>query len=144
MKQPTLHSLDIKWTTSRGRDTYGWNICTLTDDRGARFRTMGGGYDMTSAVLGDWIAEKYQDRLYRMRWYAATTINNRGMVTHNDNSKALYGMTLNRDSVTLDGRCGESSMRQIASAIGLDIKNTYSQRKGRHSGFIISDRRAQA
>ena len=144
MKQPTPHRLNIKWTTSRGRDTYGYNICTLTDDRGAQFRTIGGGYDMTSTVLGDWMAAQYQERLHRIRRQAYTSVNKRHKCRHNESPTALYGCSYNAitDKVTLDGGCGENSMRAIAKAIGLDVMTTYNNRKGHHDGFIVSDRRA--
>ena len=40
---------------SRGRDTYGYNMVTLSSNTGKRFRAMGGGYDMHGQVLGDYV-----------------------------------------------------------------------------------------
>ena len=40
---------------SRGRDTYGYNMVTLSSDTGKRFRVMGGGYDMHGQVMGEYV-----------------------------------------------------------------------------------------
>lgn len=42
-----IKRLALSWSVSRGRDTYGYNICRLDDtSTGERFKCMGGGYDM--------------------------------------------------------------------------------------------------
>lgn len=56
-------TLEFKWTTSRARDTYGYNVCTLYVNGRKVARTCGGGYDMKGTVLGDFIAKHYADRL---------------------------------------------------------------------------------
>lgn len=59
--------LDFRWGTSRGRDSYGYNICTLYAD-GARVASCnGGGYDMTGTSLGDYIAKRFADRLLKLK-----------------------------------------------------------------------------
>ena len=40
---------------SRGRDTYGYNMVTLSSNTGKRFRAMGGGYDMHGQVMGEYV-----------------------------------------------------------------------------------------
>lgn len=117
------HVLRLKWTTSRGRDTYGWNILTLTDETtGQRFRTMGGGYDMAGTVFGDWLAASYAEEL---RAWAAST------------DSLDYGATVRADgSVRLDGACGLESMRQIADALDLKVTRTH-DRKGNTTGWIV-------
>ncbi len=68
----TQYNLHFRWTTSRGRDTYGYNICTLfvgthmgTDVKVAACN--GGGYDMQGTCLGNWIAEAFVDKLIDVR-----------------------------------------------------------------------------
>ncbi len=59
--------LEFKWTVSRGRDTYGYNICTLYVDGDKVARCNGGGYDMKGTCLGDFIAKRYEDRLLKLK-----------------------------------------------------------------------------
>lgn len=60
----TTTYLDLSWSTSRGRDTYGWNICRLDDtSTGKRYRCNGGGYDMAGTVFADWMQATYQQEL---------------------------------------------------------------------------------
>lgn len=62
MLNHTTH-IEIKWSTSRARDTYGYNICSLWEGGRKRGSCDGGGYDMVGTVLGDWLALRYADRL---------------------------------------------------------------------------------
>lgn len=59
-------SLQLTWSTSRGADTYGYNICTLRVHGERIASTCGGGYDMTGTVLGDFIQEAFQRELVAM------------------------------------------------------------------------------
>jgi hypothetical protein len=56
-------TLEFRWTVSRGRDTYGYNICSLYVDGRKAASCNGGGYDMQGTSLGNWIARNYADRL---------------------------------------------------------------------------------
>lgn len=67
MRMTTMTTLEIKWTTSRGRDTYGYNVCTLYADGRKVARCNGGGYDMEGACLGNWLTYAYPDRLRELR-----------------------------------------------------------------------------
>jgi len=58
--------LKFKWGVSRGRDTYGYNLCTLYVDGTKVARCNGGGYDMEGTVLGDYIASAYPERLLKL------------------------------------------------------------------------------
>jgi len=57
------HTLIIKWGTSRGRDTYGYNTCSLSENGHRRAACNGGGYDMLGTVFGHWLASTYRERL---------------------------------------------------------------------------------
>jgi hypothetical protein len=113
--------LELKWTVSRARDTYGYNVVTLRDESGNRFRANGGGYDMVGTVFGEWLMTVHADKL--------TTL---------DPGK-FYGLTVRDDgTVRLDGACGLSSMRAIADAIGVTVKATL-DRKGNYTGFMVGE-----
>ena len=45
--------LTFKWTVSRGRDSYGYNIVTLRVDGDKVSSCNGGGYDMKGTCLGN-------------------------------------------------------------------------------------------
>lgn len=62
-----MKTLEFKWTVSRGRDTYGYNICTLYADGVKVARCNGGGYDMKGTCLGSYIASAYADRLLALK-----------------------------------------------------------------------------
>src|SRR3972149_5435570 len=96
------HILQFKWTQSRGRNTDGWNICSLYFDGKKVSRTCGGGYDMQGAAFGIFLTEKYQDRL---------TVENSEGFKPSKNGK-----------IYLDGAAGFSVMERIAKNIGLKLQ----------------------
>ena len=61
-----MTTLNFVWTTSRGRETYGYNICSLWVDGCRVARCNGGGYDMKGTSLGIWIGHAYADRLLKL------------------------------------------------------------------------------
>lgn len=116
--------LKLSWSISRGRDTDGYNICRLDDNNeGQRYRCMGGGYDMTGSVVGEWLKKTYQERLLAAG--AAVT--------------DLYGARRIGDYVSLDGACGLECMIRIAAVIGIRITANYNKRARRTDGFFVSD-----
>lgn len=143
----TANRLIITWSTSRGHDTYGYNICRLDDSiRGRRFRTCGGGYDMIGTVLGDWLTTTQQDALRAISARAGSHYSKAGgYKSHrtaddrNPDPAYLYGMTRNDDTgaVTIDGACGVSTVMRIAEAIGLDL-HSFHDRRGRTLGYIVT------
>lgn len=121
--------LALSWSTSRGRDTYGYNICRL-DDRATdkRYKCMGGGYDMVGTNVGHWLATEYQDRLLA----AGSAVT------------SLYGARRGAwdgkpDSVQLDGACGVECMIKIAAAIGVRVAPFYNKRTRRNDGYFVTD-----
>lgn len=61
------HIIEIKWGTSRGRDTYGYTTCGLYE-RGKKLAACnGGGYDMRGTVFGIWLAAAYRDKLLLLK-----------------------------------------------------------------------------
>lgn len=144
--------LNLSWSTSRGRDTYGWNICRLEDSStGKRYRTCGGGYDMVGTVLGEWLVDNFQVYLQEIgdragsyyskaNGYQSHRIADGGAMPFGRPDPAyLYGMTRNDDTgrITIDGACGTSTVRDIAAAIGLDLV-WFGDRKGRTLGYFVA------
>ena len=146
------HTLSISWSTSRGVDTYGYNICRLDDNRtGRRYRTCGGGYDMIGTVIGEWLADVYQSELQAIGHLAGVYYSKAGGYQSRRSADGLglvraylYGMTRNDDTgrVTLDGACGTSTMIAIAEAIGLRF-SWFGNRKGQTLGYFVSPSAAQ-
>lgn len=60
-------TLEFRWTTSRARDSYGYNVCTLYVDGCKVASCNGGGYDMQGTCLGIWVEREYADRLRKLR-----------------------------------------------------------------------------
>lgn len=59
-------TLVFKWTVSRGRDTYGYNICSLWVNDKKVSSCNGGGYDMKGTALGYWMKTAFQDELNKL------------------------------------------------------------------------------
>lgn len=138
--------LTVKWSVSRGRDTYGYNICKVIDnDTGEQFKTCGGGYDMLGTVLADWVEKNYQAEIMQNAEKAYYHYNEVRVVEKlRKEDTGFYGMTANYkkdvglSSVTLDGGCGISSIeRIIKEVLGLTLERIYSyDRKGRVKDVI--------
>lgn len=130
--------LSLKWTVSRARDTYGYNVVTLTDAAtGKRHRRSGGGYDMTGAVLGSWLQDAYQDELVALADACGSSTEFPGQVA------GWYGMYRWRADgpVALNGACGVASMQAIAEGIGVRLTRTYTPTGNNHSamtGWVVS------
>jgi len=134
-----MRQLTISWTTSRGRDTYGWNICRLDDSRtGRRFRTTGGGYDMIGTVFGDWLTEHAQDRLRNLAKERADQLQECGYsVQGYKKLPDLYGLTFAPDGrASVDGACGISSVQRIAEAVGIGSQ-WIGNRRGNTIGYTV-------
>lgn len=132
-----INHLVLSWSISKGRDTYGYNICRLDDrNNDKRFRCMGGGYDMIGTVFGQWLQANYQEQLQAVKARAHYISDENGTVS-NPRTDSLYGMRWTKDNnVSLDGACGIESMIRIAEAIGLEVERDYIA-KGRRRGETI-------
>lgn len=132
-------TLRLRWSISRGRDTYGYNICTVIDEQtGKRYSCNGGGYDMTGTSFGHWLADVRQPQLKALAAEHGVSTEHRGQV------KDFYGMYQWEPNgpVSLDGACGLESIMRIAKAVGLNIQRTYVEEgttRGETTGWIITD-----
>jgi hypothetical protein len=52
-----------RWTISRARDTYGWNVCKLYVNGQVVAGCNGGGYDMVGTVFGTYLERAFSARL---------------------------------------------------------------------------------
>lgn len=139
------YRLRFRWGTSRGRDTYGYAICTLFVNGDKRASCNGGGYDMKGTSLGIWIAETFPDRLNKLidkEYYGLTfhdpnydpgkakigneTVEDReaaGKSLGLERYQAFYSasskLPTERHTVpSLDGACGFECMVRVLEAIG--------------------------
>jgi len=124
-----IQTLKFRWGTSRGRDTWGYTICTLTDTHGNRLaQTIGGGYDMMGTCIGELINKYFGNELKKL-------VANSGSM---DTPSGLYGLTHynpkakshkrrylkranNHTQSYVNGACGISSMRRILNKIGFEL-----------------------
>jgi hypothetical protein len=142
-----INHLSISWSVSRGRDTYGYNICRLDcRQSGKRYRCSGGGYDMIGTVFGNWLEDTYQSELVALVAtlpqipYGST---GRKQISE-DIDPSFYGLTIRPDgSVSLDGACGQSSMQRIARALGLEVQ-WEGNKKGHTIGYFVASAMAEA
>lgn len=131
--------LTLSWSTSRGQDTYGWNICRLDDTTtGKRYRCNGGGYDMVGSVFADWLEDVHQAELVTIQHRAAVIYPGKGAsCVRNESPDALYGMHVAGSGVVrLDGACGFESIRRVAEALGYTVR-TLTSKRGRVTGFVV-------
>ena len=128
-----INRLALSWSVSRGRDTYGYNICRLDSrNSGRRYRCSGGGYDMVGTVFGEWLETEYQEELKALVKdlpkvpYGSTS----WLQIAEDINPSFYGLTIRPTDgfVNLQGSCGLESMRRIARALGLSIEGEYNKK----------------
>lgn len=148
----TTKALHFKWTISRGRETYGYNICTLLVDGEKVARCNGGGYDMQGTCLADWLEKEFQAELRKLandsgvnETTPARTYGTKGKdLTRVYDVPGFYGFMIyvTDHPVTakarLDGGCGFSSMQRIAEAIGIQLKWNKESDKYRNHSFYTA------
>ena len=126
----TPQVLEFRWTISRGRDTYGYNICSLWIRDRKVSSCNGGGYDMKGTALAEWMVKELQPELLKLKGKAHTRyLVKNGKYEHKKSlNPEFYGMTtvINFDKketyINLDGACGFSSMERILAAIGYKVR----------------------
>ena len=113
----------FSYGVSRGRDTYGYHIVTLTSSaQGKKFRCMGGGYAMQRQVLGEYVQ------------YCATQEQLRAAVSEDDSLPVF----VDKDGVArVLGSSGEAGVMRLMRAIGWEVKAIHSfDRQGRVKATI--------
>jgi hypothetical protein len=100
-----MYNLHFKWTVSRGRETYGYNICSLYVDGRKVSSCNGGGYDMKGTAFGNWVEVAFQDKLQELKL----------------DPKVYYGLSFYKDKYHIDGACGFSSVVRIVEKLGYEL-----------------------
>ena len=137
-----IKHLTVKWSISRGQETYGYNICKVIDNstNGKVYKCTGSGYDMLGTSLAQWVQDVYQPELMSSSEKAYNHYNNACSVgKFRKEESGFYGMTAvyekdgGLSNVTLDGGCGINSIeRVIKEVLNLTLERVYSyDRKGR-------------
>lgn len=143
----------VRWSFSRGCETYGYSICTVEcTSWGAgniKGQCKGGGYDMVATSLADAlnqvpkIAQAFYDflrpnqrRVYQVR-YAVGQF--KTAKTEPYDPELLYGtfLDLPKRSASFDGGCGISSLISAYAAAGITIRADHNK-KGQTIGFFVS------
>jgi len=122
-----MTTLKFKWTVSRGRDTYGYNICSLWVNGRKVSSCNGGGYDMNGTSLGLFIADRYSDRLLALdipmnRRNGEDIREYYGLSYHDPKYQTRSNVPTETETIPhIDGACGFSSVERIMQAIGLTL-----------------------
>jgi len=145
------YTLVFKWSISRARDTYGYNICSLWVDRIKVTSCNGGGYDMQGTVLGNWISGAFETELLTLdKKYYGLTFHNPNYdpgkaiiddktVEEREESGESFGLeryqSFHKDSSPIptkshvipliNGACGFSSVGDIINAIGYRLEHIH-------------------
>lgn len=146
-----FYQLHFKWTVSKGRDSYGYNICTLLVDGEKKGQCNGGGYDMQGTAFAQWLQKDFQAELCILFGKDIKEIEgNKDAASYEDSGvkikyasgKGYYGAKVYQNTknlsvrVSLDGACGFSSIERIAEAIGLKLQwNKESNRSSNHTYY---------
>ena len=144
------------WTLSKGKDTYGYNICTIKDTTtGKKGQCNGGGYDMAGTSLASLLValelNEYLLKIldpttcsYFSDSMTETFINNEP-AGHSYPSNVAYGTYYRIDkkgnhSVTVDGATGLTNVIDIYAKAGVWITPTYDKKKNirQRVGYFIS------
>ena len=112
----------FSYGVSRARDTYGYNMVTLSSNAGKKFRAMGGGYDMHGQVLGEYV--QFNENPDRLR--AVAEADDTLPVTVTPDGKVI-----------VLGASGEASVMRLMRALGWEVRAIRSfDRKGRVKAII--------
>jgi len=135
------YNLKYKWTTSRAKDSYGYNVCTLLVDGEKVGRCNGGGYDMTGTSLAQWVETNFKNDLLKLKEeFCGLSFHNpswkpskeclkkeeedeltklTGLAKYQDFYKQSSKLPTDKHTIPkIDGACGVSSVERILNAIG--------------------------
>lgn len=131
--------LHESWSVSKGRETYGYNICTIqatsflfSDYRPCKASCKGGGYDMAGTSLADCLCQipEIQDKL------------NDAFIVGDTLPDGNYGIGRAKDGrIYIDGAIGQNSVISIMESINVSVRPNYRLTKsGRNEriGWFVS------
>ena len=136
-----MYNLKFKWTTSKARDSYGYNVCTLLVDSEKKARCNGGGYDMKGTCFGSWIEKEFEKDLLKFKqdfygltyhdpnWQPSKEIIKReeevkslGLEMYQDFYKQSSKLPTEKHTIPqINGACGFSSVEKILNHLGFKI-----------------------
>lgn len=128
-------TLEFKWGTSRGRDTYGYGICSLYVNGTKLESCNGGNYDMQGTVLGHWIAKAYADRLVKL---------NIPMSRRNGEPvREYYGLSYydRKNKTTSSWPTKQHTVPDISWGIGISAVKTIGEAVGLKFRYVPTSRR---
>lgn len=113
-----------RWTVSRGRDTYGYNICSLWIDGRKVASCDGGGYDLMGTCLGEWLEATFAERLCEQIKQNMYALEFHHADHKPDENGARYSQipTAHHTLATINGACGMQTVMAIGEAIGLTFE----------------------
>lgn len=135
--------IKITHGTSRGRDTYGYNLVTAIDSTtGKRFQECGGGYDMVGSAMGRWLASTLQSEF---KSYLESFGMSEGDYCHSGDmareNNWPYGAGISlKGNAFIDGACGFNEIRKALNGMGYTIESVgYNNRLRRyvHEGYRV-------
>ena len=137
-----MTKLLFKWTTSKGRETYGYNICSLWIDGTKQNQTCGGGYDMKGTALGQYINAQFKTELKQL---AAKEIEESKKVQperyYNSSCAGIYGLIYwgqeGKHSLYCDGACGFDAMQSVLKALGYSLEYARTYETSTQSAYIM-------
>lgn len=138
--------LSFKYGTSRGVNTYGYNIVTLYANGKKVARTCGGGYDMRGTCLGQYIEKNYLEELKALNanYGSLDTYEPRGhygLIISNPKTGKRENVYQDGFRIYVDGACGEDCMRRLLETIGVQLESV--QITPNEWGYILTDNQAQ-
>jgi hypothetical protein len=130
--------LKLKRSTSKGRDTYGYNIVSLVNAYPKkRFSTCGGGYDMVGTVLADALSYYYQYELKTLLEKQGFDIGE--YMGSGDEAQRIgraYGAGISKKGYAyVDGGTGVNNVIAIFADAGVTARQVYV--KGNIDGFHV-------
>jgi len=142
MQKEKATVLSFKYGTSKGRDTYGYNIVTLYANGEKVARTCGGGYDMRGTCLGKYINNNYIERLKALNanYGSLDTYEPRGhygLIISNPTNGKRENIYKDGYKIYVDGACGESCMVRLLDTIGINLESV--QLAPNEWGYILTD-----
>lgn len=141
-------TLKFKWTVSKARDSYGYNICSLWVDGQKVSSCNGGGYDMQGTALGNWVEKEFQDKLLKLtkefyglsfhnpNYNPGNAIIDKQTVAEREKEGKSLGLeryqafysasskipTEKHVIPVIDGACGFSQVEKILNAVGYQLE----------------------
>lgn len=114
-----VYTLEFRYTISRGRDTYGQNICSLwLNSRVKAASCTGGNFDMRGTCLGQFIREYFPEHLKKAR---APELY--GLTFWDDDARKCHKVYHPGDRILVDGGCGFCAMEKILRRLGFYLGN---------------------